>query len=246
MGFTPNDVGRWSHAMGFDPPSWKPWSGAGYEPRVADVLAGAFATATPARAQPWREAGFSPSSAAAYSAHGCSSVHAARLRVKGVLPADLVDGAPASKAPIPWSAVLRRSRGYSAVLSVAERSEIWPRLATAVADLGAGGEWKVSLFSSTTSLALFLDGGVYGCDGYGFGSLHGTWVFGVDALALVCDRAGFTRPKWSQSPPRGELSRMWEQERPRLDDASRELEMGSGLEGLEEYALKHARPHLIA
>ena len=53
---------------------------------------------------------------------------------------------------------------------------------------------KSNMFAPTTRLAAFLDGGIYEQEREHFGELHGSWVFGRDALRFACYRLGVQQP----------------------------------------------------
>jgi hypothetical protein len=59
---------------------------------------------------------------------------------------------------------------------------------------------------------MILDGGVYHSEGYGFGSLHGAWVFGDKVFALVCGRSGRPGPRGLVAPTPLELDREWDEQ----------------------------------
>lgn len=234
MGLSPQAVPRWCLALGSDPNRWRSWISAGVSAEDARRLAPSFAT--PSRAKPWTDEGFSAASAAAYASEGHSLRDAKRLRRDGVLPQDLLTSG--HQQPIPWSQALRRSRGHTAVFAISRRNSAADRVFTALGDLGATETRRGAMFSDYVSLSFFLDGGFYSCDGYGFGSQHGEWIFGLNALALVCDRAGLTRPRWSTSPPRDELSDMWEQQRLSGSSAEPGDLGGRSLADLDSFALR--------
>lgn len=62
-------------------------------------------------------------------------------------------------------------------------------------------------FSSSDSRWLFLDGGIFSHNGYGWGSHSWTVVQGFEALRLVCLLNGITQPKLLKGePPRRPLA----------------------------------------
>lgn len=229
-GFTSAQSAHWFRHLGTDPRVWKKWNSAGLSAETAGVLTATFST--PNAATPWMKAGFSPRSAVGYASHDVRLLDAIQLRRQGSLPVDLDQPRPTVK----WSEVISRSRGYSHVYSIRDTEQA-SRVGTAIADLGAETSEKRGLFSTWTDSAMVLDGGVYSSDGYGFGSLTGTWIYGDHALALICDRAGVSRPRGLNAPGRDELDQAWEEQRTLpIEDQPVSLNWVVGLQDLDDYA----------
>lgn len=205
-GYRPGPVAEWSKALGPDASAWGPWSSAGFLPQAAECLSPAFSD--PIEAASWIDSGFSPIGAFGYASHGVDLDRAKQLRRDGILPQDLDD----PFTPAKWSEAFSRSRGYKHVYSI-RSSRLEDRICMAISNIGGMAGGQRGVFTSWTDTAMFLDGGVYYSEGYGFGSLHGAWVFGDKALALVCDRSGLPRPRRLVAPTPVELDREWGEQR---------------------------------
>jgi hypothetical protein len=215
LGLDPGEIARWFQVFGWCPDQWLAWRSAGYREERARGISAVFKH--PHELAPWTEIGFSPESAMEFNQKGVSLAKAQEYRYQGILSLDLGRSGRVARIPDsqPWSWAFSRSRGVSRVYAVrkdiTDRARL--RVSRAVRDLGAPTRSVVKHRESPKDFAVFLDGGAFGQQAYGFGGLTGNWVFGIHAFALVCDRAGYSRPRNLDAPSREELNAAWDTQR---------------------------------
>ena len=223
-GFNEYEIRRWNKHLGYSLDAWTTWHSAGFTPEDAELLAPAFDR--PVDVLAWSARGFTPEWAAGYRSRHATLDAAIAFREQGFLPEDLdAAGHPCANRPSwSWTDVFSRSRGTKHVYAFRRNpdSVARARVSQALRNLEAP-ENAVSggMYSSVGASLAFLDGGVYSYTPYGFGGIHGTWVFGDLALALLCDRAALRRPRGLKAPRPQTLAEAW---RSQLDSSRATLE----------------------
>jgi hypothetical protein len=153
------------------------WFGVGISGRAGATLS--RCDLTPAEGLAWLRAGFLPSEVGVALAAGES-----------------VDGAKSPRADCRWTDALTRSRGWRGGNGFSVRDtdlggDVWAVLST----LAAPQSRSSMMFSSAHTTQKFLDGGRKSTDGYGFGSVSGTWIVGFRSFRFICARLGVPQPR---------------------------------------------------
>lgn len=164
-----------------------------------------FGIADPVAISAWFEVGISGRAAATLSQSGLSPSESLAWLGAGFLPAEIVAAVAAGesaelarspRADRRWSDALTRSRGWRGGNGFSIRDtdlggDVWAVLST----LAVPQSRSSMMFSSAHTTQKFLDGGRKSTDGYGFGSVSGSWIVGFRSFRFICARLGVPQPR---------------------------------------------------